>query len=114
MGARRDQRANLLLCGSMFGLPITRHRLFECSWWVPQPEHPKCSGIAKKFAAAKGWDYRDMSCTGKGRRKGTAERWKEILGLTGTMTQQEIAESIPPAFTLYIGQQFLRTHFPIH
>jgi hypothetical protein len=107
MGARSHMQANLTLCGTMFGLPISRHRLFETSFAITQPEHGKCSGVAKRFAAARGWEYRDMSVTGKGRRKGTADRWSELLGITWKLSQHQLAEAIPPAYTRYIGQQFL-------
>jgi hypothetical protein len=111
MGARSELRANLQLCGTMFGLPIARHRLFECSFPVSQPAHAKCSGVAKRFAAARGWEYRDMSVTGKGRHAGTSTRWREILGITDDqpMTQSELAECIPPAYTRYIGDKFIQT-----
>ena len=106
MGARNEMRSPTLLCGSMFGLPISRHRLFETSFPVGLMGHPNCRGIAKRYAVERGWEYRDMSVTGKGRRAGTADRWKEIMGITHPMTQSEIAESIPPAYTQWIGEQF--------
>lgn len=105
MGARRAIGGSLLLCGTMFGLSIPRHRLFELSEWIEQPDHPKCSGVAKRFAASRGWEYRDMSVTGKGRRAGTTDRWKELLQIDGAMTQHQLAEAIPPAFTFYIGKR---------
>jgi hypothetical protein len=105
MGARKHMNATLVLCGTMFGLPIQRHRLFETSWFVAQPHHPDCRGEATRYAAQKGWDYRDMSVTGKGRRSGTSDRWSEILGVTHNMTQAQLAESIPPAYTEWIGRQ---------
>lgn len=108
MGSRRDIQASVLLCGSMFGLPISRHRLFESSDWITQPEHPPCKGIAKEFAACRGWEYRDMSVTGKGRRAGTKERWKEIMGMDWNLTQHQLAEAIPPAYTQYIGGELLK------
>jgi len=106
MGARNELRSPTLLCGAMFGLPISRHRLFETSFPVDLMPHPPCKGIAKEYAAAKGWEYRDMSCTGKGRRKGTAERWSEIMGVAHRMSQAELAEAIPPAYTHWVGRQF--------
>jgi len=107
MGAMDDMKPNLMLCGSMFGLPTPRHRIFECRGFkVEQLQHPKCAGIAKRFAAEKGWEYRDMSVTGKGRRAGTTERWKEILGVDWDVTQAQLAEMIPPAYTRYIAEQF--------
>lgn len=109
-GARAELRNPTLLCGSMFGLPISRHRLFETSFPLAAPMHDSCRGIAKRYAEAQGWEYRDMSVTGKGRRKGTSDRWKQILGLTGTtMTQHELAECIPPAYTKFIGNEFMKT-----
>lgn len=103
MGARRIIGGCLLLCGTMFGLPISRHRLFESSEWITQPEHPDCVGVATRYAQARGWERRDMSVTGKGRRAGTKERWKEIMGIEGPITQHQLTEAIPPCYTQYIG-----------
>ncbi|MGB1728845.1 MAG: hypothetical protein ACPHF2_02550 [Crocinitomicaceae bacterium] len=103
IGARQHMDANLMLCGTMFGLPISRHRLFESNFFIPQPEHPKCRGVAKKFAADNGWEYRDMSVTGKGRHAGTSERWKQIMGIDWDLRQSQLAEAIPSSYTKYIG-----------
>ncbi len=104
VGARDEMHPNLLLCGTMFGLPIARHRLFETSIPIPQPWHPPCNGVAKRYADKKGWDRRDMTVTGKGRHAGTKERWAEVMGWPGYAgTQHGLREAIPPAYTLYIG-----------
>jgi DNA (cytosine-5)-methyltransferase 1 len=108
MGARNEMRSPTLLCGSMFGLDIARHRLFETSFPVDLLPHPVCLGIAKEAAARRGWEYRDMSVTGKGRRAGTGARWSELLGVTHPMTQSELSEAIPPAYTHWIGWQSTR------
>jgi DNA (cytosine-5)-methyltransferase 1 len=94
-----------ILCGSMFGLDIQRHRLFEANFSLFAPAHPKCRGIAKAAAARRGWEYRDMSVTGKGRRQGTSERWSELLGIDWPMRQHDLKESIPPAYTEWVGLQ---------
>ena len=111
-GARDELQEPFMLCGSMFGLPIQRHRFFEANWPVLSPPHPKCRGIAKDYAAAVGWEYRDMSVTGKGRRKGTAARWKQILGIEpeAAMTQHQLAECIPPAYAEFIGKAWIAAH----
>jgi DNA (cytosine-5)-methyltransferase 1 len=108
-GARAFMNVHLILCGSMFGLHIARHRLFESNVWLQQPQHPKCSGRGKRYAARMGWDYRDMTVTGKGRNAGTSQRWKHLLGLSPAvnMTQHQLAEAIPPAYTRYIGAHLL-------
>ena len=102
-GAREYLIDPVCLCGSMFDLDIPRHRYFETSFPVNHPVHPKCAGIAKRAAARRGWEYRDMSVTGKGRHAGTSERWAELLGIHRVMRQHDYAESIPPAFTHYLG-----------
>lgn len=105
IGARDFLINPIELCGTMFGLPIRRHRLFESSFKLIEPEHPKCLGVAKQYALNRGWEYRDMSVTGKGRGAGIKDRWNEIMGIDWNMTQAEIVESIPPAYTEYIGKQ---------
>lgn len=107
-GATREMEFPLLLCGTMFGLPIPRHRRFET---VPMilmaPGHPDCRGVAKRYAAQRGWDHRDMTVTGKGRRAGTLQRWQEVMGIDWQMTQHQLAEAIPPVYTEYIGSELM-------
>jgi len=95
----------IVLCGSMFNLDIPRHRIFESSLELVARLHPKHRGMAKAAAERRGWDYRDMTVTGKGRRAGTSERWAELLGIDWHMTQHQLKEAIPPAYTLWIGRQ---------
>lgn len=108
-GARDALCDPIALCGTMFALPVSRHRYFEISWPVLGPTHPKCNGIAKDFATAMGWEYRDMSVTGKGRHAGTSARWKLILGIeqSAEMTQHQLAEAVPPAYAQFIANTFL-------
>jgi DNA (cytosine-5)-methyltransferase 1 len=107
-GARDILRSPIELCGTMFGLPTTRHRYFETSWPVLTPPHPKCKGVAKDFATAMGWEYRDMTVTGKGRHAGTSARWK-LIGIEqeAQMTQHQLAEAVPPAYAQFIASTFL-------
>lgn len=109
VGARDELRASLLLCGTMFGLPIPRHRLFESSVSIAQPWHTRCAGVARRYALERGWDPRDMTVTGKGRNAGTKERWCEVMGWPADVpvTQHGLREAIPPAYTQWIGT-FLR------
>lgn len=104
VGARQEMDVSLTLCGAMFGLPIARHRLFETSFPALQPSHGNCRGVAKSFAAKRGWEYRDMTVTGKGRRAGTSQRWAEIMGIDWPMAQRELSEAIPPAYSEFIGR----------
>ena len=112
VGARHELRGPALLCGTMFGLPIPRHRLFESpflSAW-DAPRHAPCSGVAKAYASDRGWDPRDMTVTGKGRHAGTKERWAEVMGWPEYRgTQHGLREAIPPAYTEWIGAQLFRS-----
>ena len=89
-----------MLCGTMFGLQIIRHRLFECSFPLNEllpacnhanvydPWHGKAGErTAQKFRDAMGIDW--MTDAGGGRRKGT-------LGL-----------AVPPAYTEFVGRKAL-------
>lgn len=107
VGARWALREPVLLCGTMFGLPIARHRLFESSVELDVPAHPACRGVAKAYSEARGWEYRDMSVTGKGRHAGTSARWAEIMGIEFPMSQHNFREAIPPAYTRWLGSQLM-------
>lgn len=81
-------RADYLLCGTMFGLPIKRHRAFETSWvGGSQPMCGNHRGILP-FMHKGERAYADaMDC-----------RW---------MTNLEGREAIPPAYTEHIGKQLM-------
>lgn len=86
-----------MLCGTMFGLRIIRHRYFETSFLISalnppcdhrnvyDPWHGKKN--ATKFREAMGVEW--MRDVGGGKRKGT------------------VSQAIPPAYTEWIGRQFI-------
>jgi len=96
-------RGHLMLCGTMFGLRIIRHRFFECPWMnltllpscnhsdVYDPWHGK--GNADEFRRAMGIDW--MLDVGGGHKNGGSR--------SGTLS-----EAIPPAYTEYIGKYLLQ------
>lgn len=106
------ERAPLLgylrLCGSMFGLQVQRHRYFELSF-------PAMSLACNH----KEWNGRPWTVTGKldGKDwkyphswKPSLERAKLLMEMPWVETMSEIAEAIPPAYTKFIGEQFLAQH----
>jgi len=104
-------RANLMLCGTMFGLLVLRHRYFRLSF--PPPMSPfSCTHIG---TVAMG-DYADVYSFGAhgprgidGKRRGKPNPgpdWKEAMGIEW-MSKSELIQSIPPAYTEYIGKQLL-------
>jgi DNA (cytosine-5)-methyltransferase 1 len=91
----------VLLCGSMFGLGVRRHRHFECSFPVLAPEcqHDKQPEIVGVYGHAGGRSHRDGIVF-----KGT-DAWKEAMGIDW-MIGNELAQAIPPAYSEYIARQF--------
>jgi DNA (cytosine-5)-methyltransferase 1 len=80
---------HVLLCGTMLGLPVRRHRHFETSWhgWqMTTPCQHRSSDLAfmhkqeRAYADAMGCDW---------------------------MTAREAREAIPPAYTEFIGARLL-------
>ena len=96
------------LTGYMFGMPIERTRYFECNFPVAKLKNITKRGYSKKYAEEKGIDYRDMSVTGKSRRKGSIDTWREIMGMYWAGRGWELTEAIPPVYTKYIGEQLLK------
>ena len=87
-----------LLCGSTFGLPIVRHRLFETSWpigLVPSTCQQKRWGRAVDHGPGF-YPYAHGSW---------AEAWRErVLPVVWPwMTLDEAGQAIPPAYTEWIG-----------
>lgn len=102
-GARRYLKNPTMLCGTMFGLKVWRHRWFEIEpgyVWAPFTcNHKRGSCItinppsnARKSQGGK----RDF------------EKEKIAMGIDW-MTKEELAQAIPPAYTEYIGKFLLET-----
>ena len=101
-----ELRANLMLCGTMFGLRIIKHRYFECSFpvnlltpscnhldvfdpWHTNNYRGQTRRTAAMFREAMGVDWIPMG--GGSSRK---------LGVTG-----DLYNAIPPAYSEYILRQ---------
>lgn len=82
-------RRDLLLCGSMFGLNIRRHRAFETSWQAFQLTSP-CYHHAGLLA----FEHKNERA------------YANAMGCTW-MTNVEGRQAIPPAYTHHIGQELL-------
>jgi DNA (cytosine-5)-methyltransferase 1 len=108
--ARRFLCDPVELCGSSFGLPVRRHRLFEMS---ERPAlAPQCSHHLQRIARYP-TQYRPkngqnpLACVVQvyGNGKG-AGAWGPAMGIDW-MRREELAEAIPPAYTEWIGRQLL-------
>lgn len=80
------------LCGTMFGMPFYRHRLFETSFFWLQPGHPKHEIVFRHGRML-------------GRRGDIAV--KAIAEGMDWMNPQELSQSIPPVYTEFIGKHLI-------
>jgi DNA (cytosine-5)-methyltransferase 1 len=88
------------LCGSAFGLKVRRHRLFESNFKLKGTDcHHKQQGKPVGIYGS----MRD-EIPGGGHTAKTMEQAHEAMGIDW-MIWGELVESIPPAYTHYIGQQ---------
>ena len=109
-----DMREPVRLCGSMFGLNVRRHRLFEASFplMVPSCHHGGHAKRIKAYYGKKGWlvwTPASANVQKKGRTpllRGSVEDAPEDMGI-GWMTWDELREAIPPVYTQVIGHQLL-------
>jgi hypothetical protein len=106
-------KARLMLCGTMFGLRVIRHRYFEASF--PLPLSPfTCNHWG---SVARGVFIAVYGRGGKGPRtpKGRIPyplnpqcSKHEAMGIDWDMTDKEINDAIPPAYTEYIGKHLMQ------
>lgn len=86
----------VVLCGGAFGLGVRRHRLFACSFPVLVPP---CVHDRPIVTVAGSWGG-----VGYGRPRVSARAAREAMGAPW-MPWPELAQSIPPAYTEFLGHQ---------
>ncbi len=89
--AARALQFPMLLCGSQFGLPFRRHRLFECP---------------SVFMLTPHCQHRDDDFSFDHGGKQTETVYRKAIGCDW-MTVKESRQAIPPAFTESIGRQLM-------
>ena len=99
------------LCGSSFGLDVRRHRLFECSLPVLAPpcdhswQTPRFQSLDKKMAD-RGQLASVVGVHGNCNYAGEFKLRCKAMGIDW-MTNAELSQAIPPAYTEFIGKQLL-------
>jgi DNA (cytosine-5)-methyltransferase 1 len=101
-------RIDLLLCGSMFGLSLRRHRLFESNVtvapWTPPCNHSDPITGVYGHPHGKGGAWRN------GKRPmlpSDLATWSAAMGIEW-MPAKSLAQAVPPAYTELIGVQLIR------
>jgi len=96
---------SIVLCGTMFGLPLYRHRRFELSHWLLAPAHASHTQVLCPGRRTLAQRYR------RGVRRDVTGTWPDhqasaAMGIDW-MTREELSQAIPPMYTEYIGRQLL-------
>jgi DNA (cytosine-5)-methyltransferase 1 len=103
----------ITLCGSSFGLPIRRHRLFESNVFLMSLP---CTHSAYPRVFPPAWNrstpLRVLSISGGYQtRKQVGEDFmdqhKAAMGIDWDIAYDELSQAIPPAYTEFIGGQLL-------
>lgn len=103
MPAKPLLKSPMTLCGTMFGLGVFRHRLFESNLLFIAPGHPAHTGKIGdgKFHTVTG--HAGGSSKRDGWKGGGTVEWRKAMGIDW-MVGKELAEAIPPAYSEYIGR----------
>lgn len=107
----------VMLCGSMFGLRVVRHRLFECSFPVgPLPLHEhKGSLVTGEYVTVAGtggvpaWTYKEREKMGMPRYlpgEYDLATWQAAMGIDW-MSRERLVQAIPPAYSEFLGRAAL-------
>ena len=116
-GARSWLVNPVMLCGTMFDLPIWRHRYFETSPTVWMSPH-SCRHIKRPITIHSGSHTRKtwepVRVTGGAmKHNGVIERPRESVDVVREamgipwMTQQDLTQAVPPIYTEWLGGQML-------
>jgi len=101
-------RSDIVLCGSMFGLRLVRHRWFECSLPMFQLQ-PDCSHDENAVCVC-GHNTPSWSRAKNGGKNHTIKEKHLAMGIDW-MNRNELAQAIPPAYSEYIGGAAMRFTF---
>lgn len=103
-GAKKNLINPVMLCGTMFGLDVIRHRYFETNFPLTAPR--KCNHLRKTIE--------------QGKKPDRAQQYHCVVGhfsdvefaraamQISWMTRDELAQAIPPAYTRHIGEQLIK------
>lgn len=115
-----DMKNPVALCGCMFNLStvdtdgvrihLQRKRLFETNWNLEPPrpcDHSDHEWVAGAYGGARRDKYEAKYVRKGGYVPPDKEVVKRLLGIEHDMTWKGLFESIPPAYTEYIGGKLL-------
>lgn len=98
----------IMLCGSMFGLDVRRHRLFESNLVLlaPSCNHSAQRPRFRSLDSRRGQLAAVVGVHGSLNYSGERQIREKAMGIDW-MTVKELSQAIPPAYTEYIGKQLI-------
>jgi hypothetical protein len=105
------------LCGSSFNLGVQRHRLFESNTDFPSKPcmHNRQKTQGRRYPVKRYHSGKPVITyshvigvygRGQGLGAGEVNLWRQAMGISW-MIRDELAQSIPPAYTEYVGQYLM-------
>lgn len=91
-----------MLCGTMFGLKVIRHRHFECSFQLLTPRCGRHGPTNSHRGYSTGAAFICVAGNNYRRTEGAA-----AMGIDWMRTRAELSEAIPPAYSEFIARAFL-------
>ncbi len=106
-GATKELHRPICLYGGTFGLGTDRPRLFECSFRPRSPARIKVEGVT--IGVYGKMNGRKLFTRDDGTKVYAAANLDEASAAMGIdwMTWDELKEAVPPAYTKYLGEQFV-------
>ena len=103
-------RPDIILTGNMFGLHVLRKRHFESSVFMFSiPPIPEFRKVGEDICSIFGKCSQDRTPRHRFGFKTIRESWAFAMGIDWHMTEAELSEAIPPAYTEFIGRQLIET-----
>jgi DNA (cytosine-5)-methyltransferase 1 len=100
-------RDPMMLCGSMFGLRVYRHRHFESNAALAQPGHSPHVALCARNGYLPTVERQFMTISGGKHSVAWQRKAADVMGVPWMATVHDVCESIPPAYTAFIGGQLI-------
>lgn len=104
---RAPMRPDIILCGSMFGLRLIRHRWFECSFPAFQLQDDCRFQHHPNPCVVVGHGTTSWARAKNGGKCHTIKESREAMGIDW-MTRGELSQAIPPAYSEYLANLAIR------
>lgn len=93
------------LCGTSFGIPVRRHRLFETNWPLGHVPCRHGDFTERRFPGSSNRPNGRTVCN-VGEYRVPLAIQKECMEVDWKVTLHELSEMVPPVYTEWIGTQF--------